>query len=209
MPEPDQLCERKAAFEARAEQYLRLGYDRFAAADFVAAAAGRLNGPALDIGTGRGITALALVRQGLDVVSVDTDADGQNLASLLAAEAGLKDRMRFLQGDAADLPYSKDYFGCATMMDVLHHLKDPMPVLEETARVLKPSGIFILAEFTPEGFELVSRVHQEEGRDHPVSGVTLKSAEALLSGRVFEIAARRSGHKHDVIVFRKKTGIRP
>ncbi len=207
MPEPDRLCERKAAFEARTAQYLRLGYNRFAAADFVATAAGRLTGPALDIGTGRGITALALARQGLNVVSVDTDADEQTLASLLAAEKGLKDRIRFLQGDAAGLPYSENHFGCAAMMDVLHHLKDPMPVLEETARVLRPSGIFILAEFTPEGFELVSRVHQEEGRDHPVSGVTLKSAEALLSGRVFEIAGRRSGHKHEVIVFRKKTGI--
>jgi len=52
-------------------------------------------------------------------------------------------------------------------------------------------------------------VHQEEGREHPVSGVTLESAEAFLSGRGFELTVRLSGHKHDVIVLTKKTGTRP
>jgi hypothetical protein len=41
MPEPAGLRERKAAYDARTAQYLRLGLDRFAAADFVATAAGR------------------------------------------------------------------------------------------------------------------------------------------------------------------------
>ena len=62
----------------------------------------------------------------------------------------------------------------------------------------------ILADFSPEGFELVARVHREEGREHPVSGVTPESAEAFLSGRGFEVTARLSGHKHDVIVLTKK-----
>jgi ArsR family transcriptional regulator len=88
----------------------------------------------------------------------------------------------------------------------LHHLQDPVPVLAEAARVLRPSGILILADFSPEGFELVTRVHQEEGREHPVSGVTPESAEAFLSGRGFELTIRRSGHKHHVIVLTKKTG---
>ena len=47
------LEERIAVFRARTEQYRRLGYDRFAAARFVAEAAGRLEGPALDVARGR------------------------------------------------------------------------------------------------------------------------------------------------------------
>ena len=70
-------------------------------------------------------------------------------------------------------------------MDVLHHLADPIPALEEAARVLKPSGTFILADFSAQGFELLSRVHHEEGREHPVSGVTLQSAEVSLSLKGF------------------------
>jgi hypothetical protein len=64
----------------------------------------------------------------------------------------------------------------------------------------------ILADFSPEGFELVARVHREEGREHPLSGITLKSAEAFLSRRGFEVTARLSDHKHDVIVLTKTTG---
>jgi ubiquinone/menaquinone biosynthesis C-methylase UbiE len=106
------------------------------------------------------------------------------------------------------LPYSDDHFDCAALVDVLHHLTGPVPVLEETARVLRPSGILMLADFSAEGFELVARVYQEEGREHPVSGVTLASAEAFLSRRGFELTVRFTGHKHDVVVLRKKTGTR-
>ncbi len=208
MPKIDreEMVRRKAAFLVRTEQYLSLGYDRFAAADFVSRAGGRLSGPALDIGTGKGLTAMAMARQGLEVVSVDPDADEQALALLLAAEAGLEDHIRFIRGDATVLPYSGGHFGCAVLVDVLHHLKDPLSVLDEAARVLRPSGIMIVADFSPEGFELVARVHQDEGREHPVSGATLESAEAFLSGRGFKLTAHLSDHRHDVIVLTKMTG---
>lgn len=63
MPKPISLIERKEAFNARTAQYLRLGYDRFAASDFVIAGGGNLFGPALDIGTGKGLTAMALAKK--------------------------------------------------------------------------------------------------------------------------------------------------
>ena len=95
MVDREKTVRRKAAFLVRTEQYLSLDYDRFAATDFVVKTGGRLSGPALDIGTGKGLMAMALARQGLEVVSVDPDADEQALAFLLAAEAGLADRIRF------------------------------------------------------------------------------------------------------------------
>jgi len=206
MKERNERTERKNAFDARTEQYRNLGYDRFAATSFVVGAGGKLAGPALDVGTGKGLTAMALARQGLDVVSVDTDADEQALASLLAAEAGLERRIQFLCGNASALPYADGHFRCAALMDVLHHLEDPEPVLEETARVLTPFGVLILADFSPEGFELVARVHREDGREHAVSGATLESAETFLSRSGFEPTVRRAGHKHEVTVFVKKAG---
>jgi len=206
MKDREEMVRRKAAFRVRTEQYLGLGFDRFAAADFVVKTGGRLSGPALDIGTGKGLTAMAMARQGLEVVSVDPDADEQALAYVLVVEAGLKDRIRFVCGDASVLSFPDNHFGCAALVDVLHHLQDPVSVLEETARVLRPSGTLILADFSPEGFELVARMYRGEGREHPVSGVTLESAAAVLSGKGFDVTVRRSGHKHDVIVLTKKTG---
>jgi len=198
------MVRRKAVFLARAERYLSLGFDRFAAADFVIEAGGRLSGPALDVGTGKGLTAIALARRGMEVVSVDPDADEQALAFLLADEADLADRIRFVAEDASDLAFPGGHFGCAALVGVLHHLQDPAPVLKETARVLRLWGIVILADFSAEGLELVARVHREEGRDHPVSGVTPASAADFLSRRGFAVETRLSGHKHDVVVLAKR-----
>jgi ubiquinone/menaquinone biosynthesis C-methylase UbiE len=203
MNDREDMVRRKAAFLAQTERYLSLGFDRFAAAAFVIRTGGRLSGPALDIGTGKGLTALALARRALEVVSVDTDANEQSLASFLAAEAGLGDHVRFVRGDASVLSFPDESFGCAAVADILHHLPDPAPVLQEAARVLKPFGILILADFSAEGFKLVARVHREEGREHPVSGTTPESAAAFLSERGFEVLSRLSGHNHDVIVLKK------
>lgn len=71
--------ERLLAFRERSRTFLKLGYDRLAAARFVVAAPGELRGPALDIGTGKGLLAVALARRGLDVVTIDVDAQERGL----------------------------------------------------------------------------------------------------------------------------------
>jgi ubiquinone/menaquinone biosynthesis C-methylase UbiE len=203
----EDLLRRKNSFFIRTERYRRLGYNRIAAAEFVVWAwTRRLPGPALDVGTGKGLMALALARRELKVVSVDTDADEQTLAFLLAADAGLEENIRFVCGDASVLSYPDGHFGCAVLMDILHHLEEPLPLLKETARLLKPSGVLILADFSAEGFEIIERVFEEDGREHVVSGVTLKSTEAFLSQMGFQLTSRLSGHKHEVLVFIKIPG---
>jgi len=200
---PPDLAAKRSAFSARTEQYLRLGYDRKVAAAFVAQCGGRLSGPALDVGTGKGLMAMALAARGLDVVSVDPDGEEQALATLLSEEAGLKESIFFIHGDASRLDYPDGHFGCAAMMDVLHHLDEPGPVIHEMARVLRPDGVLILADFSPEGFDLVEGIHREEGRVHPVSGVTLDSAGDLLTGLGFQKDGRFKDYLHIVDVYRK------
>jgi ubiquinone/menaquinone biosynthesis C-methylase UbiE len=174
------LEERKAAYHARTEQYRRLGYDRFAAARFVAEAAGPLASPALDVGTGKGLLAMALARRGLDVVSVDVNPDDSELAAALAHEEGLDARIQFVLRDARSLPFADGSFGCAAMMDVLHHLGDARPVLAEMARLVRPRGTIIVADFTEEGFALVASVHGAAGQEHHRSVSTLEGAEEFL-----------------------------
>jgi hypothetical protein len=77
--------ERLRAFRARSLQYGRLGHDRVGTARFVVETAGAFRGPALDVGTGKG---------------------------LLAEEAGVGNRISFVRGDAAHLPYPDGTFGC-------------------------------------------------------------------------------------------------
>ena len=197
------LEERKAAFRTRTEQYHRLGHDRFAAARLVAEAAGLLEGPALDVGTGKGLLAMALARRGLDVVSVDVNAEDSELAAALAGEAGLDGRIQFLLQDARSLPFPDGSFGCAAMMEVLHHLDQARPVLAQMARLVCPGGAIVVADFTEAGFAIVASVHRADGQKHPRSGSTLEGAREFLSSLGWLEEGRSEGHHNAVVWFRK------
>jgi len=192
------------AFRARSREYLRLGHDRQAAARFVVEAAGALHGPALDVGTGKGLLAIELALRGMEVVSVDVDDQERELARLLAEEAGVASRISFDHGDAAHLPHADGHFGCVAMMDVLHHLGDPGPVLREMARVVRVGGVIIIADFDEDGFALVSRVHQGEGREHPRTAATVSLAVDELFRAGSRCMTRTRGHQHDVVVLQKQ-----
>jgi tRNA (adenine37-N6)-methyltransferase len=197
---PPELTARRAEFNVRTERYLSLGYDRFASARFIVEAAGRLEGPALDVGTGRGLTAMALARRGLEVVSVDPDVAEQELAALLVEEAGLAGRIHFMQGDAAGLSFAPGHFGCAALVDVLHHLHDPEPLLQSVGRMIRPGGKLLLADFDRAGFDLLARVHRENGAEHPVSGFTIEAAVTHFAAAGFRCRSRLAGHLHEVAV---------
>lgn len=204
----DALEKLRRHFEERNETFLRSGFDRLAAARLVAEAGGALRGPALDVGTGKGTLATALARRGVDVVSVDVNAEDQALAALLAREEGLGDRITFLLRDAASLPFPSGHFGACAMMDVLHHLDRGAPVLSEMARVLGPGGTMVVAEFTPAGFDLVGRVHSAEGGVHPVGPVTAAWAEGFLEGLGLEQTGVVEGDLQRAAIFRKlSTGL--
>jgi demethylmenaquinone methyltransferase/2-methoxy-6-polyprenyl-1,4-benzoquinol methylase len=194
---------RLSAFRSRTERYLREGHDRFAAARFVAGSVGEGRASALDVGTGKGLLALALAERGLDVVSVDVSLEDQEVAAALALEAGLSARIRFLLADASALPFPDGAFACAAMMDVLHHLADAGPVLAEMARVVAPSGRLVVADFTEEGFDLVARIHREEGKEHPRSAATVGSARAALLRAGMRDLGSSTGQQQDVSCFER------
>ena len=195
--------ERLRAFRTRSQEYLRLGHDRLAAARFVADAAGELRGPALDVGTGKGLLAIELARRGMEVLSIDVDSTERELARLLADEAGVAALIRFEQADAAHLPYSDGQYGCIPMMDVLHHLTDPVPILNEMARVTARGGVVIIADFDEPGFEIVSRIHRAYGGEHPRTAASVSLALVELSKAGFSCKKTINGHQHEVIVLRK------
>jgi ubiquinone/menaquinone biosynthesis C-methylase UbiE len=199
-PGPQAACDR---FHARTDRYRRLGFDRLAAAAFVARAARLPAGPVLDVGTGKGLLAAALADEGRSVVSADVDRDELALAALLVAERGLAERIRFLRADAAALPFAAASFGACAMMDVLHHLADDAAVFEEMVRVLRPGGLLVVADFTAAGFDLVARVHAQEGGTHPVGPVTMTRAAARLVRLGLRAEGTCEGEFQKVGIFRR------
>jgi ubiquinone/menaquinone biosynthesis C-methylase UbiE len=196
----------RARLLARTECYRRLGYDRLSAAQFVAGAGRPAVGPVLDVGTGKGLLAIALAARYQDVVSVDVSREEQALAAFLAAEHGLANRIRFVLADAAVLPFPDASFGSCAMMDVLHHVKNGELVLGEMARVLKPGKLMVVADFTAAGFDLVARVHAEDGLVHNVGPVTMEWAEAYLAGLGLRAGGTREGEFQRVSIFRRPGG---
>ena len=195
--------EQLRAFRTRSQQYLSLGHDRLAAARFVADAAGEFRGRALDVGTGKGLFAIELARRGMEVLSIDVDSRERELARLLADEAGVATRIRFKKADAAHLPYADGQFGCVAMMDVLHHLTEPDPILTEMARVTTRGGIVVIADFNESGFDIVSRIHRANGGEHPRTAASVSLAIASLSRAGFSCMRKNNGHQHEVVVLQK------
>ena len=200
---PEELARQRAHFSNRTASYASLGYDRLAAVSGILDEAGPLDGPVLDVGTGMGITARGLADRGLDVISVDPNAHDQEVAAALAETPAQRSRIRFLATTAASLPFPDGHFGAAVAVDVLHHLDAGLPALGELARVVRPGGAIVLADFSREGFDLVTRVHASEGRVHQEGPVTMDWARGFLCGSLGLTEQKRSaGHMHRVSVLR-------
>ncbi|MEJ2368401.1 MAG: class I SAM-dependent methyltransferase [Acidobacteriota bacterium] len=201
--ESEDFKDRLAHFEARTKQYQELGHDRFEAAGFVAGACSPFSGPVLDVGTGKGLLAMALARREANVISIDVNAEDQEFAARLADREGLSERIRFILCDAVSLPFPEGRFSTCAMMDVLHHLDNPDRVLGEMVRVLSPGGELVASDFSAKGFDLVASVHAAEGREHPRGQATMAWADQFLRNSGMERTAVKDGHLHNVALYRK------
>jgi ubiquinone/menaquinone biosynthesis C-methylase UbiE len=198
----EELRKQTAHFASRTARFASAGYDRFGAPQFILDEAGAIEGPVLDVGTGMGMTARALAGRGFDVVSVDLNANDQQVAEFLTDDPEARRRIRFSLSDAARLPFPDGYFGSAVAVDVLHHLDAGGPVLTEMLRVVKPEGLVVLADFSAAGFDMVSRVHAAEGGTHPEGPATVDWARGFMSGLGMTELKISGGHLHRVAVFR-------
>lgn len=104
-----------------------------------------------DIGTGTGILALELARQGLDVVGIDrSEAMLEAARQKWALEAqGSRGRVAFEHGDAHALPLPDASVDAAFAHMVLHSLEEPERAVREMARIVRPGGRVVLVDFLP------------------------------------------------------------
>jgi demethylmenaquinone methyltransferase/2-methoxy-6-polyprenyl-1,4-benzoquinol methylase len=103
----------------------------------------------LDVATGTGMVAFELFeRGGCEVVGLD-----QSEAMLGAARARLSssgstgDRVRFVLGEAEQLPFADQEFDALTFTYLLRYVDDRAATMRELARVVKPGGRIGMVEF--------------------------------------------------------------
>ena len=97
----------------------------------------------LDLGCGTGVVTRAIAaRDGFTgtVTGIDQSLDFIAAAHRLAADEGVADRVEFVLGDAHDLDLPAASFDAAVAHTLISHVRDPLAVLAEAARVVRPGG---------------------------------------------------------------------
>jgi len=99
-------------------------------------------GRLLDLGTGPGYLPIEIAKKAprVMVVGVDLSRPFIRMARKQAMKIGLAHRVRFEVGDAKKLRFDEGSFDGIISTGMLHMLKDPVRMLKECHRVLKPGG---------------------------------------------------------------------
>lgn len=113
---------------------------------------GVTQGMALDLGTGPGLVAVELAQRlpGLRVMGLDLAAHMVEAAHRRAKRNGVDGRGLWPQADGHFLPFADGSFDLVFSTFALHHWYDPLAVLNEMARVLKPGGCYFIADLCRE-----------------------------------------------------------
>ena len=138
----------------------------------------------LEIGSGPGHIAEALVQAGATVTGIDFSA------AMVEVARSRYPHITFQEADAEELPFDGDSFDAVVSNFVVHHLARPEVAFREVCRVLKPGGRFAFAVFADPAaqssigafFGAVEAHHSLDELPHgPLFGVTdLGVYEALL-----------------------------
>jgi 2-polyprenyl-6-hydroxyphenyl methylase/3-demethylubiquinone-9 3-methyltransferase len=95
---------------------------------------------ALDVGCGGGLLAEEFARLGCHVTGIDPSEPSLATARAHAQASGLC--IDYRQGVGEQLPFEAARFDLVYCCDVLEHVNDLECVIAETARVLKPGGVY-------------------------------------------------------------------
>ena len=99
-------------------------------------------GHVLDVATGTGLVAEALVARGFGVTGLD-----QSVEMLALARKRFGDRVQLVEASADALPFSDASFDHLTFTYLLRYVDDPAGTMRELARVVRPGGTVAMLEF--------------------------------------------------------------
>ncbi|MBO6635685.1 metalloregulator ArsR/SmtB family transcription factor [Parvibaculum sp.] len=111
-----------------------------------------------DLGTGTGRMLELFGPMAKSGIGIDLSPEMLALARAQLAQPSLQ-HCSVRQGDLYDLPMQDDTVDLVTLHMVLHYLDDPAASIAEAARVLKPGGRLLIADFAPHDLDFLREGH--------------------------------------------------
>jgi ubiquinone/menaquinone biosynthesis C-methylase UbiE len=131
----------------------------------------------LDVATGTGHTALAFAPHVSEVTAYDLTEEMLQEAAKLAKERGLSN-VTTRQGVAESMPFEDESFDIVTVRTAPHHFVSVASFIQESYRVLRPGGKFLVVDTTsPEDSTLADEINYVEKLRDPSHGRNLKPSE--------------------------------
>lgn len=112
----------------------------------------------IDVGVGTGRILEVFADRVSESVGIDVNHAMLNVARLNLERAGLTGAS-VRKADVAALPFDDGEADLVTVHQVLHYLDDPAVAIAECARVLKPGGVLLIADFAPHQLEFLKTDH--------------------------------------------------
>ena len=115
----------------------------------------------VDLGTGTGRMLELLAGRYDQAIGFDMSHAMLNYARSKLDSAGL-DRAQVRHGDLYNIALGDGAADAVVMHQVLHYLSDPLPAIQEAARVLAPGGRLLIVDFAPHEIERLREDHAHE-----------------------------------------------
>lgn len=130
----------------------------------------------LDMGCGTGVAARTVARRARfsgRVTGIDLSPYLVEAAKRLAEEEGLDARVEFRSGDTRDLDLPDGSFDAVVAHTLVSHVREPISVLEEAGRVVKPGGLISVfdGDYASMTFALDDPVRSKEYDEALISAV--------------------------------------
>lgn len=165
----------RAYFETAADEWQALRRlhqpEALVEAHLVKAVVGLDFGLHIDLGSGTGRMIELFAPQARRAEGVDSSRKMLALARARLDDTG-SGQASVRQADILGLPYEDDCADLVTIHQVLHYLPEPQAAIKEAARILKPGGTLLIADFAPHAFEELRQVHAHRRLGFPDQEVT-------------------------------------
>jgi ubiquinone/menaquinone biosynthesis C-methylase UbiE len=140
-------------------------------------------GRIIDVGCGSGEMMVALARYlpECEITGIDISDPLLEYAHRLKTIHHLNSQVQFIKGDVKKIPFENSSFDVVFNVNMVHFIEDPIPMLNEMQRVLKPDGYLFIKDLRYSWL----KIFEEE------IGNSYRSREA---GKLIKRSNLRKGH---------------